>query len=67
MGSGPVIILDKSAFHGLSYRESMWLDRHFVQNTTPYLVLEVMGDLAKQLKGQKDQAQYVTRLAQKFG
>jgi hypothetical protein len=29
--------------------------------------MEVIGDLAKQLKGQKEPAQYVMRLAQKFG
>lgn len=64
---GLIIILDKSAFHMLSHRESIFLDKHFEQNVTSYLVVEVMADLAKILPGQKDPQQYVRKLAQKFG
>lgn len=64
---GPIIVLDKSAFQMLSYRESIFLGKHFEQNVTSYLVVEVMADLAKILPGQKDPKTYVMRLAQKFG
>ena len=44
------IILDKSTFQSLSYDELILVHNYYKPNITPVLVLEVLGDLAKEAK-----------------
>ena len=44
---GPIVILDKSTFQSLSYREHIFLDKYFYENNTPILCMELLGDLSK--------------------
>jgi len=67
---GPVIILDKSTFQSLSRREHVLLHKHFTENLTPILAMELLGDLAKQPKRQrrkKSAESQVSEIAGKFG
>jgi hypothetical protein len=64
---GPIIILDKSAFQSLSAREHIYLDIHFLQNLTPILCAEILGDLSKEQRGSKTADDHVKGLAAKFG
>ncbi len=64
---GPIIILDKSAFQSLSRREHLFLHIHFMENLTPILGLELLGDLRKEGRGSRTAEQIVTELAEKFG
>jgi len=64
---GPIIILDKSAFQSLSKREHLFLHIHFMENLTPILGIELLGDLRKEGRGSKTAEQMVTELAEKFG
>lgn len=64
---GPIIILDKSAFQSLSAREHIFLDIHFMENLTPILGLEILGDLRKEGQGSRTAEEIVTVLAGKFG
>ncbi len=41
------IILDKSAFQSLSYKEMIWLTNYYLHNITPFLIVEILGDLKK--------------------
>lgn len=61
------IILDKSTFQSLAYYETITLSRHFKQNLTPILALEVLGDLAKEPRGEKTPEDKLTELSKKFG
>lgn len=64
---GPIIILDKSAFQSLCRREHLFLHIHFMENLTPILGLELLGDLRKDGQGSKTAEEKVTELAEKFG
>ncbi|MEL7667028.1 MAG: hypothetical protein AAGU73_02345 [Actinomycetota bacterium] len=64
---GPIIILDKSVFESLSWREHRELDDHFMENLTPILGMELLGDLAKQGRGTRTADELVTELSHKFG
>jgi hypothetical protein len=64
---GPTIILDKSAFEALSFREHSQLDFHFMENVTPILGMELLGDLAASGRGTRSADEFVTELASKFG
>jgi hypothetical protein len=64
---GPVVILDKSAFQALSWQEHVVLDRYFLENLTPILGFEVVGDLAKTRKTSRSGSDLVADLARKFG
>jgi len=65
---GPIIILDKSTFQSLSRREHSFLDKHFLQNLTPILAMEILGDLAKQpKKGKRSAEAQVAEISRKFG
>lgn len=63
---GPVTILDKSAFQGLSQREHRYFVRYFLGNVTPVLVQEITADLSKTAKEGKLPEEKVVELAQKF-
>lgn len=63
---GPTIILDKSAFQALSYREHFQLDLHFMENVTPILGMELLGDLAASGRGTRSAYEFVAELASKF-
>lgn len=41
------IIIDKSAFQALSYRELVTLNNYYKHNIAPVLVMEILGDLRK--------------------
>lgn len=41
------IILDKSAFQSLSYKEMILLTNYYLHNITPFLIIEILGDLKK--------------------
>jgi hypothetical protein len=60
------LILDKSAFQSLSYRELLATGRYFIQNVPPVMVNEVVADLKKQFKDRTPEEE-VVRLAQKSG
>lgn len=47
---GPSVIFDKSALESLSVDESVWLDRHFINNITPLFYVETLADLEKQVR-----------------
>lgn len=64
---GPVIILDKSTFQALSGREMTRLRGYFLENLTPILPRELIGDLAKRVKNDKAPERVVAELASKFG
>ena len=64
---GPNIILDKSTFQSLSMREHTFLHKHFKENLTPILGLELLGDLKKVTPGSKVGEGLVAELARKFG
>jgi len=64
---GPIIILDKSTFQSLSKNEHLFLHKHFKENLTPILGMELLGDLRKETPGSKTAEQKVTELAEKFG
>ncbi len=44
---GPIIILDKSTLQSLSDDERLMLNKYFILNIPPVLVMEIWGDLAK--------------------
>jgi len=64
---GPIIILDKSAFESLSRREQGFLHKHFLENLTPILAMELLGDLSKQRGLPTSPDHWVAGLAGKFG
>lgn len=43
---GPILIFDKSTLQSLSLDESVWLENFFLNNITPLLYVETLGDLA---------------------
>lgn len=45
------IVLDKSTFQGLNYKNVIELHRYYSVNVTPILVSEILGDLSKEEKG----------------
>ena len=63
---GPAIILDKSAFQFLSAVELHFLYKYYYVVITPILILEILGDLAKE-ESTEESKQKVTILANKFG
>lgn len=66
MGTGPILILDKSAFQMLSARAHLRRSIHFFDNVTPILVTEILGDLSKGLQNGQDPAAKVAELVGKF-
>lgn len=64
---GPNIILDKSTFQSLSRLEHIFLHKHFKENLTPILGMELLGDLKKVKPGSKAGEDLVAELARKFG
>lgn len=59
---GPIIILDKSTLQSLSGGELLFLNKYFILNIPPVLVMEIWGDLAKPDKHgaiSKDQVQHL--------
>lgn len=64
---GPILIFDKSAFQSLSRREHLYVDIHFLENLTPILGLELLGDLRKEGRGSRTAEEIVADLAAKFG
>lgn len=47
------IVLDKSSFQGLNYKDIIELHRYYIVNITPLLVSEILGDLSKEEKAEK--------------
>jgi hypothetical protein len=66
VGTGPILILDKSTFQMLSAREHLRRSIHFFENVTLILVTEILGDLSKVLNTGQDPAAKVAELAGKF-
>jgi len=62
---GPIIILDKSTFQGLSQPESLRLNQYFFINLTRTLCFEVFGTLAKEIK-ERSPENKVIELSKKF-
>jgi hypothetical protein len=61
------IVLDKSTFQGLNYKDIVELHKYYIVNVTPLLVSEILGDLAKEEKeGRKAPKDQVTDLAKKM-
>lgn len=61
---GPTIILDKSALQSLSLHEIGALNRYYIHNIAPVLIVEILGDLKKKSSGGFSQDK-VAELAQK--
>lgn len=66
MGTGPILIQDKSTFQMLSAREHSRRSMHFFDNLVPILAMEILGDLTKVLKSGQNPAAKVAELAGKF-
>ena len=66
MGTGPILITDKSTFQMLSSREHLRRSIPFFENVTPVLVTEILADLSKVLRSGQDPAAKVAELAGKF-
>ena len=62
---GPIIILDKSTLQSLSNEELVFLNKYFILNIPPVLVMEIWGDLAKPDKQGAISRDQVQHLAQK--
>jgi len=62
---GPVIILDKSTLQSLSNEELLFLNKYFILNIPPVLIMEIWGDLAKPDKQGAISKDQVQNLAQK--
>jgi hypothetical protein len=62
---GPILILDKSAFQNLSLDEVVWLHRFYHVNVTPLFLVEVLGDLSKEMRGGRTAADVVGDFARK--
>lgn len=61
------IVLDKSTFQGLNYRNVIELHRYYLVNVTPLLVSEILGDLSKEEKeGRRPPKQDVVNLSKKM-
>jgi hypothetical protein len=61
------IVLDKSSFQGLNYKDIIELHRYYVVNITPLLVSEILGDLSKEEKaGKKTPKEEVINLSTKL-
>ena len=57
------IVLDKSTFQGLNYKDIIELHRYYTVNITPLLVSEILGDLSKEEKaGRKTPKEEVINL-----
>ena len=62
---GPILILDKSTLQSLSDDELIFLNKYFILNIPPVLVIEIWGDLAKPDKQGSISRDQVQRLSQK--
>jgi hypothetical protein len=62
---GPIIIFDKSSLQSLSVDESVWLENFFLINITPLFYIETLGDIEKEVKGNKTSQQIVSNIALK--
>lgn len=61
------IVLDKSTFQGLNYKDIIELHRYYTVNITPLLVSEILGDLSKEEKaGRKTPKEEVINLSKKL-
>jgi hypothetical protein len=61
------IVLDKSTFQGLNYKDIIELHRYYTVNITPLLVSEILGDLSKEEKvGKKTPKEEVINLSKKL-
>lgn len=60
---GPILILDKSTFQSLGYEEHLELKKHFMENLTPILAMEIVADLAKEVKGKSSDDKLHRKLA----
>lgn len=61
------IVLDKSSFQGLNYKDIIELHRYYRVNITPLLVSEILGDLSKEEKeGKKTPKEEVVNLSKKL-
>lgn len=61
---GPIIILDKSTLQSLSNDELLFLNKYFILNIPPVLIMEIWADLAKPDKEgaiSKDQVQNLAK------
>lgn len=61
---GPIIILDKSTLQSLSDDELLFLNKYFILNIPPVLIMEIWGDLSKPDKQgaiSKDQVQHLAQ------
>lgn len=61
------IVLDKSTFQGLNYKNVIELHRYYLVNVTPLLVSEILGSLSKEeKKGKRHPKQEVINLSKKM-
>lgn len=60
------LILDKSSFQQLNRDEHAECSRHFIDNVTPVLLREILGDLSKEAKPGTTSMDVVSSLARKF-
>src|SRR4051794_1751241 len=60
------LILDKSSFQQLNRDQHAECSRHFIDNVTPVLLREILGDLSKEAKPGTTSTDVVSSLARKF-
>ena len=61
------IIIDKSTFQMLKYDELLYLSNYYKHNITPILVMEILGDLKKEVEdGRKPAIERVRDFARKL-
>jgi hypothetical protein len=65
MGTGPILIFDKSLIEALSPDESVWLGQFYRVNMTPLFLVETLADLEKEVEAGRTPEQVVGRLAEK--
>jgi hypothetical protein len=65
MGTGPILVFDKSLLESLSPDESVWLGQFYRGNMTPLFFIETLADLTKERTDGRTPEQVVARLAEK--
>lgn len=65
MGSGPILVFDKSALQALNLDEAVWLDNFYLTNVTPLFFVETLADLEKEMKNGRQPEDVVGDISRK--
>jgi hypothetical protein len=64
-GTGPIVLLDKSALQILTNDEAVWFDTFYFPSMTPLFFVETLADLEKEMEGGRSPEDLVGALAEK--